>query len=142
MNFWKISHKMSYIYNHNFRYTDAVDPDDITEDLIALASKYNLTQLKVSRNFSKFEIWQLKVCLGELRVTWQSINCCKSAQSFADWYGFSSCKEKFRRCPFSCFAIFQYRKRQPGPYNIKDDFFQGEESNSNGELLDWNLVLN
>merc|ERR1711934_860684 len=29
-----------------YLYTDAVDPDDITEDLIALASKYNLTQLK------------------------------------------------------------------------------------------------
>ena len=30
-----------------YLYTDAVDNDDITEDLIALASKYNLVQLKV-----------------------------------------------------------------------------------------------
>ena len=29
-----------------YLYTDAVDPDDITEDLIALASNYNLAQLK------------------------------------------------------------------------------------------------
>jgi len=29
-----------------YLYTDAVDDDDITEDLIGLASKYNLTQLK------------------------------------------------------------------------------------------------
>merc|ERR1712186_289494 len=29
-----------------YLYTDAVDNDDITEDLIALASKYNLVQLK------------------------------------------------------------------------------------------------
>ena len=31
-----------------YLYKDVVDKDDITEDLIALASKYNLTQLKVS----------------------------------------------------------------------------------------------
>ena len=36
-----------------YLYTDAVDTDEITEDLIGLASKYNLIQLKVSRYFLK-----------------------------------------------------------------------------------------
>ena len=45
-----------------YLYTDAVDPDVITEDLIALASKYNLTQLKVSRNFSILKYSKIISC--------------------------------------------------------------------------------
>ena len=40
-----------------YLYTDAVDNDDITEDLIALASKYNLVQLKVNKVYSTY--WEL-----------------------------------------------------------------------------------
>ena len=57
-----------------YLYTDAVDNDDITEDLIALASKYNLVQLKVHKvyfSYREFRIERNSSNLATLLKAWR-----------------------------------------------------------------------